>query len=69
MFFLEVLLLWEDTLSRYVPFFPLWLPVEGNVATDSFSGLILILCLFWGLFMKHGAYIIGLSSLNIHQRR
>ena len=38
-FFLKVLLLWEDTLSRYVPFFLLWLPAEGNVATDSFSGL------------------------------
>ena len=28
MFFQGVLLLWEVTLSRYVPFFPLWLPVE-----------------------------------------
>ena len=28
MFFLKVLHLWEDTLSRYVPFFPLWLPIE-----------------------------------------
>ena len=64
MFFLKVLLLWEDTLSRYVPFFPLWLPVEGNVATGSFSGLNLMLCLFWGLFMRHGAYIMEPSSIN-----
>ena len=27
------------TLSRYVPFFPLWFPVGGFVAADSFSGL------------------------------
>ena len=69
MFFLEVLLLWEATLSRYVPFFPLWLPVERNVATDSFSGLNLMLCLFWGLFMQHGVYTMELSSINKHQRR
>ena len=58
MFFLKVLLLWEDTLSRYVSLLPLWLPVEGNVATDSFSGLILILCLFWGLSMHYSVYIV-----------
>ena len=56
-------------MSRYVPFLPLWFPAEGNAAADSFSGLNLGLCLFWGLFMQHGAYIIGPSSINKHQRR
>ena len=29
-------------------FFPLWLPVERIVATDSFLGLNLMMCLFLG---------------------
>ena len=61
----EALLPWEQAVSRYVPFLPpQWLPTGGNTAVDSFSRLNLELCLFWGLFMQHGPYIVGLSSIN-----
>ena len=36
----EVLLSWEQAVSRYVPFLPpQWLPIGGNTAVDSFSRL------------------------------
>ena len=61
----EALLPWEQAVSRYVPFLPpQWLPTGGNTAVDSFSRLNLELCLFWGLFVRHGPYFVGPFSTN-----
>ena len=60
-----VFLLWEQAVSRNVPFLlPQWLPIGGNTAAVSFSRLNLELCLFWGLFVQQGPYFIGLFSSN-----